>query len=1508
MTTNHKSDRPAESKLDPGLTRQHFSTKIFKVYLRFIERNYPHVDVRQICENTGLSYAYIMDENNWTSTVFSFKFLEECIRATGDPDIAYKSGRMSLTMEALGNLLYSVLRYTLSTTRIYKTLSAQILHFTKIMAMEILNTNKNNIVIKYHPVNLRLLNQEEQTALIANLPNIYKNTVGYMQSVPVIHDNPEAEVDHHTELSPEGFPELYMQVRYQDKKPLRRLIKPLLFVAFFLISLKMILEHDLPSLLLGIVAVKGLLLTLVFSGGLLLLLFSAYLKQKKIPLEAKHTIAKMDTQYRDLQKAKEEVEELNKELQKTDKLKDEFLSNTSHELRTPLNGIIGIGESLLEGATGDLPEGTRRNLALIVGSGKRLSHLVNDILDFSKLKNKDIVLNKRAVDINQLADIVIRLSTPLIAGKALEFKNKIAEDFPLVLGDENRLNQILQNLVGNAVKFSEQGFIVVDAAVVDGLARISISDNGIGIAKEKHTDIFKSFEQADSSIEREYGGTGLGLSITKSLVEIHGGQIGVESSPGKGATFFFTIPLADESPQTQTPSEEKLKSISISEKIIARKEDDTPVLTETVDRRHAEGDRRGLDLGPPEGLPERRSGLQDRREKLILNGLSGINVLAVDDEPVNLQVIINYLSMAGASVYTAYSGMEALDISRQMKPDIVLLDIMMPKMNGFETAKQFRSRFSKEELPIIFLTAKNQVRDLVDGFSSGGNDYITKPLSKNELMARIRFHVGLTRSRIKLAEAELRYRTILSSIEDGYFETDLSGNFTFCNSALCNMLAYGKDELLSLNYLKMTEAGTERTIFAAFNRVFVSGDPIKGFEFEILRKDNSKLAVEVSISLIRNSQGRAVGFRGIARDISDRKEREKAEKERKIAQAATQAKSEFLADMSHEIRTPMNAVIGFCRLALRSDVPEKQKDYLQKIKLSADTLLGILNDILDFSKIEAGKLTMENTCFRPVQVLSNVTDMFSAEITLKEIEMRVSIAPHVPPIVSGDPLRLRQILTNLIGNALKFTEKGQVDIQISEEKRTESAVKLRFAVSDTGIGINPEQKARLFNVFTQAEASTSRKYGGSGLGLTICKRLVEMMDGEIDVISTAGQGSTFFFTACFGIPSKAQQQLYLLPEDSCTDKSRSMGLDIDDTHLQNQAGLTAGAPHANASLQGKRILLAEDNRFNQQVAAEILTQAGLQVEIAANGQEALTRLDQAYYDAVLMDIQMPVMDGLEATRLIRGSGCHLELPIIAMTARGQQTDYENCLSAGMDAVVDKPVDPHQLFSTLEKWIQKSDDRKSHTILPLSAAPEFTEKIPALPGIDMNTALIRLKGNKQLLFKLLRDFVKEYSNITDVISTAYHEGRQADCLHLLHTLKGVAGNIAAVDLHALVGALETVLQNGNPADFECRAARFEKVLAELKDSIAKLPEFPSLEKAIPTENVSSHDPDLIPSRFEEFKQLLTGNNYRAIERLAVLKNYCNSTASLDLFATLEDQIHKFKFKQALQTLARLESLV
>ncbi|BAY86442.1 adenylate/guanylate cyclase [Calothrix parasitica NIES-267] len=424
----------------------------------------------------------------------------------------------------------------------------------------------------------------------------------------------------------------------------------------------------------------------------------------------------------------EYLEEKNEELERLDKLKDEFLANTSHELRTPLNGMIGIAESVIDGATGEITPLQQKNLAMIAGSGHRLLGLVNDILDFAKLKNQGLELQQKPVGIYSLVDVVLAFSQSLVGGKNLKLINSVPDNLPLAYADEHRLEQILFNIIGNSIKFTESGKVEVFAKEDQDQLTITILDTGIGIPPEKHEKIFESFEQADGSTSREYGGTGLGLAVTKQLVELHDGKIWVDSQVGKGSNFSFTLPIAGvlaNQQKSKNQSDKKQTQESHSPDIKSKK------YRKTVSQKFEANNITPISTKPAEESSDN----------------SKYHILIVDDEPVNLQVLNNHLSIQKYRVTQALSGKEALKaVANEEKFDLVLLDIMMPKMSGYKVCAALRETYPAHQLPVVMLTAKNQVTDIVTGFKFGANDYLTKPFQKEELLTRIKSHITLSQT------------------------------------------------------------------------------------------------------------------------------------------------------------------------------------------------------------------------------------------------------------------------------------------------------------------------------------------------------------------------------------------------------------------------------------------------------------------------------------------------------------------------------------------------------------------------------------------------------------------------------------------------------------------------------------------------------------------------------------------------------------------------------------------
>ncbi|MDH4264091.1 MAG: response regulator [Deltaproteobacteria bacterium] len=990
-----------------------------------------------------------------------------------------------------------------------------------------------------------------------------------------------------------------------------------------------------------------------------------------------------------------------------------------------------------------------------------------------------------------------------------------------------------------------------------------------------------------------------------------------------------------------------------------------------------------------------------------------------------------------------------------------------------------------------------------------------------------------------LHEREERYRTLLETMEEGYFETDLPGNFTFVNDSLCRMLGYSKDELRGMNNRQYMDKNTAKIVYKIFKDVYTKGEPCQVFNWEIVRKDGAKRFHESSVYLIRDAQGKPIGFRGIVRDITERKwveealqrseeeakrlakeneimaeigriisstldieevyerfaeevrkliqfdrigisiidyenktlyipyfaglemtgrkpgdilplagstaekiiqtrssflvneenrekvksqiptllsyfragfqsimmiplfskdqvigllyffctkpdaytetdlklaegvgtqiagaianaqlfaERKRAEQEiikakenaeainRQLAEAveranqlsfeaavANTAKSEFLANMSHEIRTPMNGVIGMTELLLDTDLSPEQKEYVETVRRSADALLTIINDILDFSKIEAGKMDIEIINFDLRTTIEDLTDLLATKAHEKNLEFACLVHHDVPSRLCGDPGRIRQILTNLAGNAIKFTEKGEVVIRVTLEEEKDGQATVRFAISDTGPGIPQDRMDRLFQSFSQVDSSTTRKYGGTGLGLSISKRLAELMGGQIGVVSKEGKGSTFWFTAVFSkqavdkkstvvIPENIRDKRILAVDDNVTNRLilheqlRSWGcqhdeaangaealvklheavnahnpfhiaiLDMDmpgidgatlgrkikenpnicqttlvmltsrgrrgDAKQMQEIGFAAyltkpikssqlydclvmvvgskpAAPdtspvpiitrHSLMEETGSKIrmLLAEDNIINQKVALGVLAKIGYRADVAANGREVLTALAKTPYDLILMDVQMPEMDGFEATAAIRQKESEMgrHIPIIAMTAHAMKGDRELCLEKGMDDYVSKPIQPKDLSVAINRQL-------GNTVLPQPEVPPG-DGSDGKVVFDQRILLDRLDGDEELFKEIVRTFLDDAPLQVEKLKQALREENLSQIEKKAHSLKGAAMNIGGNALQATALEVEVAGKKGDLKSTRELIPKFEKEFARLQKALGSL---------------------------------------------------------------------------------------
>ena len=651
-----------------------------------------------------------------------------------------------------------------------------------------------------------------------------------------------------------------------------------------------------------------------------------------------------------------------------------------------------------------------------------------------------------------------------------------------------------------------------------------------------------------------------------------------------------------------------------------------------------------------------------------------------------------------------------------------------------------------------------------------------------------------------LAEREEIYRTIVSNAEDGICLVDPETlKFIEINDAGLRGLGYIREEFSGMTLVDIQARMSEAELRAKLKRIAINSSAV--FESQHLRKDGSIQEARIAGVLV-NIGGKRM-FSGIWQDITEAKRSAAELKQyrdhleelvearttelasaKDAAEQASRAKSAFLANMSHEIRTPMNAIIGLTHLVERDSRDNKQLERLHKVSEAAHHLLSIINQILDISKIEAGKLELLPVDFQLSCVLDSASELMFERLQSHGLKFHREIDPALPPILHGDPLRIGQILLNYLANAVKFTEVGSISISVSLVTAEANTLLVRFAVTDTGIGIAPEHQARLFGAFEQADNSATRRFDGTGLGLAIARRLARLMGGETGLISQPGQGSTFWFTA-------------RLQAGHCVADTGTENISADEAErlLSSRDATT-------------RILLVEDNAINQEVALELLRGIGLQVDLAVNGEKAVKMANETAYNLILMDIQMPVMDGLTATRLIRQGEHGRQIPILAMTANAFGEDRQRCLDSGMNDHVAKPVNPGNLYTALIKWLAPTRidtevmDLPTPPTTPTPATSEDTARqatlaaLVSVPGLDSERGLKTLRGKLPSYLRLLGIFLATHGEDHLKISAAIANNAIAEAKQITHALKGVSGTLCLTGIYQAARALDDALHAPN----------------------------------------------------------------------------------------------------------------
>ena len=903
----------------------------------------------------------------------------------------------------------------------------------------------------------------------------------------------------------------------------------------------------------------------------------------------------------------------------------------------------------------------------------------------------------------------------------------------------------------------------------------------------------------------------------------------------------------------------------------------------------------------------------------------------------------------------------------------------------------------------------------LEGRRSSGEIFPIDLAVNEALSAGETIFVGIIRdiTERKEAEKELKDREerlwdLYENAPVAYASVNRSGEFVKHNKAFSELLCVERTDIKNISWHDIISPN-----FAQHQTLFdtvCEGESLFCHEIPIVRLDGEQIITEVSALPSFNGNSELQEIRITMTDITDRKTAEEVLKEaKKTAEEATKAKSDFLANMSHEIRTPMNAIIGMSGLALNTELDNKQRNYIEKVNRSADSLLGIINDILDFSKIEAGKLDIEFIDFHLEDVMDSLANIVGIRAEEKGLELLFDVSADAPMMLIGDPLRLGQILTNLGNNAVKFTDQGEILVSVKVKQLDDESVTLHFSVSDTGIGMTSEQQEKLFESFSQADSSITRKYGGTGLGLTISQKLTHMMDGEIWVESQSGKGSIFHFTASFkyqqNVPiGRVKPELpelkglhVLVVDDNATARKifsdilssfdfnvtaynsgsqaiehfeqglRGVDLVVMDWQIPNIDGvevtmrihekhpdlpvilvtafgrdealeaskrarfvrvlskpisastildatmeafghdpekrehMRAAVDDLDAAtkIRGAKVLLVEDNDINQELAMELLSSAGVDAKVAENGEIALEMLDKEQFDGVLMDCQMPVMDGYTATRLLREKEEFKDLPVIALTANVMSGDIEKVISAGMNDHIGKPINVRELYTTMANWITPSNPVAETSTQQDSGEEIGTfEPLPDLPGIDVEKGLATTNKDQKLYKKLLLKYKDSYSNFAETFNQSLQSEDSQEPQRLAHTLKGVAGNIGATAVQAAAEKLESECKTNR----EPSAPVLDALLSELNKTLTGLSD---LEQA--STNVKSDgefDQAAFTSLISQLKKLLEDYDTEAMEIVEELASMPLEPTINNIVKKISNAISEYDFEHALSFLERL----
>eukprot|EP01119_Soliformovum_irregulare_P001689 TRINITY_DN1142_c2_g1_i4.p1 TRINITY_DN1142_c2_g1~~TRINITY_DN1142_c2_g1_i4.p1 ORF type:complete len:1304 (-),score=421.96 TRINITY_DN1142_c2_g1_i4:247-4158(-) len=974
-------------------------------------------------------------------------------------------------------------------------------------------------------------------------------------------------------------------------------------------------------------------------------------------------------------------------LAEIDRAKTAFFSNVSHEFRTPLTLILGPLEDSLSDQVHPLSKAQRERQIIIHRNSLRLLKLVNTLLDFSRIEAGRARAYFEPVNLAPLTLELAEIFRPAMEKGNLKYTVEMEDVKQEVYVDRDMWEKIVFNLLSNALKYTTEGEVKISVKPQEKFAELIVQDTGIGIEEEELPKIFERFHRIDGANGRSHEGTGIGLALINELVKLHGGSIQVESEYSKGSRFRILIPLG-----SKHIPEHLLTNIIQSTKPVG-----------ALGTGYVEEALRWLG-SPQEEYINRQQTMDDQKHDVFIDRLKD-TILLVDDNADMRDYVFSILKNLW-HVEVATNGIEALELIKSKGPPaLILSDVMMPKMDGFQLIAALRQEKATKLIPVILLSARAGEEARIEGLSAGADDYLVKPFSAKELVARVNTHLELSRLRVELEhqveertkeliqvnkdlevqiternvaeialrQSEQRYMTLARVSPVGIFYTDPQGKTSYLNERWHEITRYPVSDTKEQGWMTGIHVKDIKRIQQSWQKAVVDRQAFVG-EYRYKRPDGMTVWTLGQALPDVDSQGKVRGFVGSVTDISERKRLEKEKvialksaemEQRHRAQEANEHQrhlEHFIDMICHETRNPLNGIFNNVDL-LKNGIAKRRilveslrrtrwydslshqialdDEAIEAIDICARQQKIISDDVLNLSRLEAHQIILKKNVFSPKEVMMEAVKMFSAELKAKSIEIYTKF-PSEDVFVMGDHPRLLQVVTNLLSNSIKFTSRSQtkkITLSMKVLSREDKFVTLEMSIKDSGVGMTPDEQKALFERFAQGSNKTYQEYGGSGLGLFICKGLVRLMDGQISLSSEKWQGTTFIFTIrCEAVDSNQK--------------------------IDAKVGSGETGPSAKPIDFSKlKVLIVEDNLVNQKVLKRQLDSIGVESHIASNGLEAVQQFSKNKYDLVFMDVEMPVMDGLEATQTIRAQElANTSLghtPIVGLSGNARQVEFSS---------------------------------------------------------------------------------------------------------------------------------------------------------------------------------------------------------------------------------------------------------